>query len=113
MTESELWLASLTATNFVELNQMLSHVLADQDRNRLVKEAIRMSKWNFNLHEWEKEKLDEIVRLESKRIDREEGIEENTKNNIKKMLEKNLDKQLISEITGKTIEEIEKIEKTN
>ena len=129
MTDSEIWLASLTAKNFTELEKMLSHVLSDQDKFKIIKEAIRMSNWNFSLHEWEKEKMDELVRQESERVDREEreaaikkgieqgieqgiekGIEQGIENNIKKMLEKNLDKQLISEITGKTIPEIDQIE---
>lgn len=83
LTESEMWLASLMARNFVELDEMLSYVLGDQDKNRLVSEVIRMNHWNFSLHEWEKEKLDELVRQESERVDREEreaaikkGIEE-------------------------------------
>lgn len=126
LEETEIWLASLTARNFVELDEMLSHILDDKNRKRLVSEAIRMSKWTFSLHEWNREKMDELVKDEGERIDREnrekalregraegraEGQEAATLYNIKKMLEKNLEKELISEITGKTIEEIKEIEK--
>ena len=79
-----------------------------------------MSKLKFNLHEWEKEKMDELVREESKRIDREEGfnagveqgIEQEKNTTIKNMLNKNMDLKDIAEITGKTIEEIKKIQQT-
>ena len=78
-----------------------------------------MSKLNFNLHEWEKEKMDELVRLESKRVDREEGEEigiqkgkeENTLDMIKNMLKNDISLELIAKVTGKSIEEIELIKK--
>ena len=73
-----------------------------------------MSKLKFNLHEWEKEKMDELVREETKRIEREEGfnagVEQNTIEVIKNMLENNAELEFISKVTGKTIEEIEKIQ---
>ena len=72
LRDDEKWLAAITATNFIELDEMLKGVLNNHDRNRLVSEVIRMSKWNFNLHEWNKEKMDELVRDETERIFREE-----------------------------------------
>lgn len=54
MTESEIWLASLTVNNFVELNEVLSHILENKDKNLLIKEVVRMSKLNFSLHECER-----------------------------------------------------------
>ena len=71
LNEDEIWLASLTATSFVELNEMLSHILTVQDKDKLIGEVIRTSKDYFSIHEWEKEKCDELVRQESERIDRE------------------------------------------
>ena len=111
LSEDEIWLAPLTSRNFTELNKMLSHILTDKDKNKFMKETIRMSKLNFNLHEWEKEKMDELVRLESKRVDREEGKEENTLDIIKNMLKNNISLELIAKVTGKSIEEIEDIRK--
>lgn len=109
LSEEEIWLASLTATTFSELNEMLSNILPNHEKNKLIGDVIRMSKDYFSIHEWEKEKCDELVKSESRRIDREEGIQEGIEQTIKKMLEKKLDKNLISEITGKSIEEIEQI----
>ena len=123
LSEEEIWLAALTASTFTELNEMLSHILNKSDRERLVKEAIRMSKLEFNISEWEAEKINELVKAEAKRIDREEGyndgiekgiekgIEQNKVDVIKAMLSNNLDLEIISNVTGKTILEIEKIKK--
>ena len=119
LTEEEIWLAALTASTFTELNEMLSHILNKSDRERLVKEAIRMSKLEFNISEWEAEKINELVKAEAKRIDREEGyndgiekgIEQTKVEVIKSMLSNNLDLEIISNVTGKTILEIEKIKK--
>ena len=117
LTDGDIWLASLTAKTFTELNEMLSRILNDKDRSRLVREAIRMSKSNFVLSEWESEKMEELVREESRRIDHddgfnegiEQGIEQKTIDVIKSMLSNNLDLEIISNVTGKTKEEIEKI----
>ena len=75
LNEDEIWLAALASKNFTELNEMLSHILSDQDRTNFIEEVIRMN-WNgFNIHEWEKEKCDELVRQESERIEKEKRKE--------------------------------------
>lgn len=115
LNESEIWLASLPAKSFSELNEMLSHILPDQDRNKLIREVIRMSKDYFSIHEWEKEKCEELVRLESKRIDRQEGIKQGIElgkeETILLMLKNNMNLDLISKVTNKTIPEIKEIKK--
>lgn len=73
-----------------------------------------MSKDVFILHEWEKEKLDELVRItrEENAIKRglakgiEQGIERQTIETAKEMLKENLDINLISKITKLSKEEI-------
>ena len=132
LSDAEIWLAALTASNFVELNEMLLDVLDDRYRNRLVSEVIRMSKWNFNLHEWNKEKMDQLVKDETERIYLEEkerairegrsewleegrkegfeqGIEQNIIATIKNMIENDLDLEVISKVTNKSIDEIKLI----
>lgn len=131
LSEDEIWLAALTAQSFTELNEMLSHILNDEERSRLVGEAIRMSKFNFSLCEWEVDKINDLMREEAKRVDREEalkegleqgieqgieqgleqGIEQNTKEVILSMLKRGLDETLISEIMNKSIDEINEIKK--
>ena len=121
LKEDEIWMTALTAESFTELNEILSHILSNEERSRLVKEAIRMSKLNFSLRDWEAEKMNDLMRAEAKRIDQEEGfnagieqgtrqgIEQEKNATIKNMLENKLPLDVISKVTGKTIEEIEKI----
>lgn len=61
------------------------------------------SEW-ISIHEWEKEKMDRLVL--------ENAIEQNTVQTIKSMLENNIDYDLISKVSGKSIDEIKKIEET-
>ena len=71
LSESEIWLASLTSKNFTELNEILTHILDAKDRNKLISEAIRMSKINFSLANWETDKINDLMRESSK--DRSRG----------------------------------------
>ena len=64
----------------------------------------------FILHEWEKEKMDKMVQDNLIELAKKRGIESNTKEMIENMLKKNTDYEYISEISGKTIEEIKEIE---
>ena len=109
-TRGEIWLAALTAENFTELNEMLSHILTDEERCRFVRRAIKMSKSKINLAEWEAEKLNELVREKARESAMNEGIkvgeEKKLKETIINMLKKDIPANTISEITGKTVEEI-------
>jgi len=71
-----------------------------------------MSKDEFVLHAWEKEKMDKMVQDNIKRDAFEEGIEQNKVDVIKSMLSKKMSYKDISDITGKTIEEVKEIEKS-
>lgn len=70
-----------------------------------------MSKEEFILHEWEKEKLDELVESEKRKNAIQEGIEQGSKQEkieiAKNMLKKEIDVQTISEVTRLSKEEIE------
>ena len=114
-TEDEIWLAALTAENFTELNEILSHILTDEERNRFVRSAIEMSQLEFNLAEWEAEKLNQMViddtREEGREVGHKEGREETLKETIINMLKKEIPIKTISEITNKTLEEIEELRK--
>lgn len=121
------WLAALYAKTLEELYDILSNVLEDVVLKKFMKDVIKMS-WNdFNLHEWEKEKLDDMVAYnkEQKAIKEglekgikqgiqqgiEQGIERGIEQTIKEMLKNKLELELISKITNKTKEEIKEIEK--
>lgn len=69
-----------------------------------------MSKSKINLAEWEAEKLNELVREKARESAMNEGIkvgeEKKLKETIINMLKKDIPADTISEITGKTVEEI-------
>ena len=110
-TEEEIWLASLTAENFTELNEILSHILTDEERCRFIRSAIEMSELEFNLVEWEAEKLNQMVIDDTIDDALEEGMakgrNETLKETIINMVKKDIPIITISEVTGKTVEEIE------
>ena len=86
----------------------------------------------YNIHYWEKEKMDALVEHNVKEDARKTGLEEGriegraeghaeginegketaTIEMIKNMLRENSDYEYINKITGKTIEEIKEIEKS-
>ena len=118
MNEAGIWLAGLMSTNFVELFDIYSNILESDDLSNFIKDVIDMSLENFNIHEWEKEKLDALVYYnhykdglsEGFEDGFEHGIEENTINTIKEMLKNNASYDFISKVTNKSIDEIKEIE---
>ena len=118
LNEAGIWLAGLMSTNFVELFDIYSNILESDDLSNFIKDVIDMSLENFNIHEWEKEKLDALVYYnhykdglsEGFEDGFEHGIEENTINTIKEMLKNNASYEFISKVTNKSISEIKEIE---
>lgn len=119
--KEDIWLAALTAEKFTELYDILSYILAPEDRDVFIKDVVSMSKDFFSLHEWEKEKLDALVEDEKrKRIEKEglekgfekgieQGIEQEKLEIAKNMINMNIDLKTISQATGLKSEEIEKL----
>jgi len=112
----KMWLVSFTCKTFTELYDVLENILTQEERERYLRKVIDLSKDVFILHEWEKEKLDELVRItrEENAIKRglTQGIEQEKLETVKKMLKKDLDICLISDITGITEEEIIELNKS-
>ena len=106
-TKDEIWLAALTAENFTELNEILSHILNDEERSKFVKQAIRMSKTKINLAEWEAEKLNEMAREKAHTRALNEGVKKGINDTIINMIKNDIPIETIKKVTGKTIEEIE------
>ena len=74
--------------------------------NKLTKEDLFMTEEEaMHWYEWEKN----TMYSDAKKEGIEEGIEQANLNNIKAMLKKNISLEDISEITGKSIEEIKNI----
>ena len=112
MKEDELWLAAIMAEDFKTLNEILSKFLDGDLREKIIKDMVRMSMDDVILDEYERRTLELIAEIDSKRIEREEAIEENTESIIKSMIENKADYDFISKVTGKTIEEIKEIEES-
>lgn len=114
LSDDELWLVALTSTTFTELYEVSSKFLSVKDRDTLMKEVIRVSKDKFILHEWEKDKLDELVISNSFEDGLEQGLEQGKEEKeieiVKEMLKNGIDLNTISNITKKTIKEIERIQ---
>ena len=80
-----------------------------------------MSKDGFILHEWQKDKFDALVKYneiedakkEGKALGKAEGIKEKTVEIVKNMLKKKMSIKDISEITGLTEENIQKLKDGN
>ena len=104
LKSDEIFMAALTAKSFVELYDIMSNILSGEKLNSFMKGAIDMASEWISIHEWEKEKMDKLVL--------ENAIEQNIVQTIKSMLENNIDYDLISKVSGKSIEEIKKIEKS-
>lgn len=71
-----IWLTVLTAKTFTELYELLIQVLDDDKVMRIMKDAISMSKDTFILHEWEKDKLDALVKYNEQQNAKNAGFAE-------------------------------------
>ena len=115
MTYDEIFMAGMLSNNFTEIYNIMKNILSTKELNRFMGSVINMSKEYFPIHEWEKEKMDKLVRdtarKEAIKEGLEQGREEETIHIIKIMLKKKMPYEDISEISGKTINDIKKIEK--
>ena len=108
LDEGGVWLAGLTSTTFVELFDIYSHILNDEELTKLLKDVIDMSMENFNIHEWNREKMDELVKYNHYKA----GKDETLNNTVKEMLKNNISKEIISKVTKLSDTEIKEIEES-
>ena len=119
-----IWYTMLTARTFSELYELARQVLDEDKVQKLMEAVINMSKDEFIIHEWQKEKMDALVKhneLEGAKSEgHDEGFAEGKSIGIKeskleiaqKMLNKKMSIEDISEVTGLTIQEIQKLSDT-
>ena len=138
MTYEEIFMAGLMSENYTELYTIMSEILDSDKLNRFMESVISMSGDLEMLYEWEDRMLNEMVKEKERRLNikeglkegrakglaeglaegraegkaegKAEGIEQEKNNTIKAMLENKLDYETISKVTGKTLDEIKKIE---
>ncbi len=146
MSFSAVFMAGLMSKKYTELYEIMSKILSEDEVNKFMEDVITMTNEEllYNIHYWEKEKMDALVehnikedarktgheqgfseglaegkaeglsegRTEGRAEGITEGIESNKIEMIKNMLKENTDYEYISKISGKTVEEIKKIEKS-
>lgn len=108
---SAIWLTILTSRNYVELYELLGQVLTKKERNSFIESVIKMNDNEVLFTREERMRLDEYEKqciINGMYFD---GVEKGTNDMIVNMLNKNMDIKLISEVSGKTIEEINEIKK--
>ena len=120
-----IWLTILTSRTFTELYELSRQILSKEKVKKLMEAAISMSKDGFILHEWQKDKFDALVKYneiedakkegkslgieEGRALGKAEGTKEKAIEIAKKMLKRNMIMKDISEITGLTKEDIQKL----
>ena len=115
-----IWYTMLTSRTFTELYELARQVLDEDKVQKLMEAVINMSKDEFIIHEWQKEKMDALVKhnemegakKEGKKIGFEEGSNNKAKEIAKNLLKENIDIQIISKTTGLAKEDIQALENT-
>jgi len=109
-----IWLALINAKNLSEIEEMTSLIMDNNEKEKFMKDVTEASRDKFILSEWESDKLAEMVKRESMKQAKlegiEQGIEQNTRTLIHEMLKKKMSLEDICDITGKSIDEIKEIE---
>ena len=103
----------------MELNEIASKFLEDEEREKAVKDVIRLSNDNMIFDEYEQMMGDAIIEYEEHQSLLDEGydsgytdgIEKKELEIIKTMLKNKIDYKIIEQSTGKTKKEIKEIEK--
>ena len=118
----------LIAQTFSELYELSKQILDEKEVNKLMEAMIEMSNDEFILHEWQKDKMDALVKqneMEGAKKDGikigieqglEQGLEQGSNSKAieiaKNMFKENMDIQTISRLTNLTEEDIQKIKST-
>lgn len=106
----------LVARTFSELYELARQILDEKQVSKLMEAMIDMSNDGFILHNWQKDKMDALVKQNEMEGAKKEGIEQGIEQGIlqiaKKMLKENIDVQTISRLTDLTVEDILKLKST-
>lgn len=97
--------------NFKESFKTFDYVVSQKDKNKIIKDVTEMFDDGFRLCDWEKEKMQELMRLNAleaaeKRATKKafrKGKQEGIIFTIKSMIKENCSFDFISKITGKSI----------
>ena len=125
MKYDEIFMAGLMSKSYTELFDIMSKILSIKELNNFIESVIEMSSEWVILSEWQKDKMDMLVRNTELKHAKEEaheegheeginqgiekGIEQGIEQIIKKMLKNNMTIEEISKITDIPISKIEEI----
>ena len=113
LSKSELWLVVILSETFTELYDLLDELLSDSKREKFIRKVIEMSKDTFILHEWEKEKMDELTKLAYEEEGLKQGfvagLQKRSQEIAKNMLKENITLDVISKCTNLSLDELKKI----
>ena len=123
-TKEIIWYTMLIAQTFSELYELSRQILNEKEVNRLMEAMIKMNNDEFILHEWQKDKMDALVKQneiegakkDGIKIGIEQGLEQGSNSKAieiaKNMFKENMDIKTISRLTNLTEEDIQKIKST-
>ena len=123
-TKEIIWYTMLIAQTFSELYELSRQILNEKEVNRLMEAMIKMNNDEFILHEWQKDKMDALVKQNEMegakkdgiKIGIEQGLEQGSNSKAieiaKNMFKENMDIKTISRLTNLTEEDIQKIKST-
>ena len=115
-----IWYTMLIARTFSELYELARQVLDEDKVQKLMEAVINMSKDEFIIHEWQKEKMDALVKHNELEGAKKQGIKEGKSIGIKEnkleiaknLLNMKMSIEDISKATGLTIQDIQKMQST-
>ncbi len=120
-TKEIIWYTMLIAQTFSELYELSRQILDEKEVNRLMETMIKMNNDEFILHEWQKDKMDALVKQNEMEGAKQEGFEQGVKQGInerniqiaKNMLKEKMDIKTISRLTNLTETDIQKLKTTD
>ena len=111
-TKEIIWYTMLLARTFSELYELSKQILDEKEVNKLMEAMIEMSNDEFILHEWQKDKMDALVKQNEMEGAKKQGIMENKIEIAKNLLNMNMSIEDISKATGLTETDIQKLKTT-
>ena len=105
------WGAIMTSNDIEEISKLLGEdMLSMEEKDKFLNTVRELNEDEKVVKDWMWEENDKLRYYNDLEASKEQGIEDKSKEVVINMLNKNMDYETISEISGKTIEEIKEIE---
>ena len=101
----------MTSNDIEEISKLLGEdMLSMEEKDKFLNTVRELNEDEKVVKDWMWEENDKLRYYNDLEASKEQGIEDKSKEVVINMLNKNMDYETISEISGKTIEEIKEIE---